>query len=181
MDRVLARSMHSAALFLHEPIRTDGPSCLACVRHAPYMLEVSDAGPRGSGPQVLIFDRGIGDAYQHAHSLTPRHAEVLMLVTIGSRRTSTFCGSPRTTAPGSGISKLRCTSECHQTLRSAAPGLQSDQAQALWDIDRRTLSRQRLADSALGCELDSPVLCLEIKSDVPPKEEPRQLCGSCQG
>ena len=38
MDRVLARSMHSAPFFLHEPIRTDGPSYLACARHAPYML-----------------------------------------------------------------------------------------------------------------------------------------------
>ena len=38
MDRVRARSMLSAAFFLHEPIRTDGASCPACVRHAPYML-----------------------------------------------------------------------------------------------------------------------------------------------
>ena len=63
-----------------------------------------------------------------------------------------FLWSPRKKAPGSGISKLGCTSGCYQTLGSAAPGLQSDQAQALWDIDRRTLSRQRLADSALGRE-----------------------------
>ena len=39
MDRILARSMHSAAVFLHEPNRTDGLSYLACTQHAPYMLQ----------------------------------------------------------------------------------------------------------------------------------------------
>ena len=38
MDRVLARSMLSTPFFPHEPIRTDGPSYLACARHARYML-----------------------------------------------------------------------------------------------------------------------------------------------
>ena len=39
----------------------------------------------------------------------------------------------RLKVPGSGISKLRCTSECNQTLGSAAPGLQSGQVQTLWE------------------------------------------------
>ena len=37
-DRVLVQSMLSTPFFPHEPIRTDGPSCLACARHARYML-----------------------------------------------------------------------------------------------------------------------------------------------
>ena len=46
---------------------------------------------------------------------------------------SNFCGSPQRKVPGSGISKLGCTSGCYQTLRSTAPGLQSGQVRALWE------------------------------------------------
>ena len=46
---------------------------------------------------------------------------------------SNFCGSPQRKVPGSGIGRLGCTSGCYQALRSTVPGLQSDQAQALWE------------------------------------------------
>ena len=36
---------------------------------------------------------------------------------------SNFCGKPQMKVPGSGISKLRRTSECHQTLGSTALGI----------------------------------------------------------
>ena len=41
--------------------------------------------------------------------------------------------TPQLKVPGSGISKLGCTSGCYQTLRFTAPGLQSGQVHSLWE------------------------------------------------
>ena len=66
---------------------------------------------------------------------------------------SNFCGSPQRKVPGSGISKLRCTSGCYQALRSTVPGLQSDQAQVLWEKATVRCLWQRTRRAALGQEL----------------------------
>ena len=72
MDRVLARSMLYTPFFPHEPIHTDGPSYLACARHARYMLQHAAAAiPPISQPM-------------HCASVTGRAHALAIWVAFGS-------------------------------------------------------------------------------------------------